>query len=60
MLSSRSPQPCSAGPLWPLVVILGEIADRVVRERAAAETEISPETRIGAGSDPLARGDGAR
>ncbi len=46
-------------PLWPLTVILGDVARRVDRQRAAEYTEISPETRRSAGSDPAAPGETA-
>jgi hypothetical protein len=40
------------GPLWPLTVVLGEIACRLERNRADTHTQDSPETRHAAGSDP--------
>jgi len=35
-----TPGPAEVSPLWPLVVLLGEIAIRVERERAAASMAI--------------------
>ncbi|MDP9355371.1 MAG: hypothetical protein M3Q71_17550 [Chloroflexota bacterium] len=49
----------AASPLWPLTVILGDVARRVERQRAAEHTEASPETRHSAGSDPAAPGETA-
>ena len=46
-------------PLWPVTVILGEIAQRVERQRAGEHVETSPETRHHAGSDPTAPGEAA-
>lgn len=43
-------------PLWGLITILGDIATRIERQRAAEQTEESPETRRGAGSDPTSCG----
>lgn len=48
-----TPAPLPAtDPLWPLTVILGDIARRVERHRAAEHTQCSPETRRGTGGDP--------
>ena len=52
-------QDAADSPLWPLTCILGDIARRVERERAAGQTQETPETRRGAGSDPAARGGAA-
>ncbi len=52
-------QDATASPLWPLTVILGDVARRVERQRAAEHTETSPETRRSAGSDPVAPGETA-
>jgi len=41
------------GPLWPLTVVLGEIACRLERNRADMHTQDSPETRHVVGSDPV-------
>ncbi|MDP9411667.1 MAG: hypothetical protein M3P70_14465 [Actinomycetota bacterium] len=49
----------ATSPLWPLTVILGDIARRVERQRATKHTETSPETRHSAGSDPAAPGETA-
>ncbi len=49
----------ATSPLWPLTVILGDVARRVERQRAAEHTETSPETRRSAGSDPAAPGETA-
>ncbi len=46
-------------PLWPMTVILGDIAQRLERQRASEQVERSPETRCAAGSDPLASGEAA-
>ncbi len=43
--------------LWPLTVILGNIARRVERHRAAERSLTTPETRREAGSDPEPRGE---
>ena len=50
-MSSSNPLPGSGvGPLWPLTLILAEIAARVAR-RAREE---QPETEVAAGDDPAA------
>lgn len=49
----------ATSPLWPLTVILGDIARRVERQRANEHTQTSPETRRSAGSDPAALGETA-
>ncbi len=46
-------------PLWALTVVLGDVARRVERHRAAEQTETSPETRRSPGSDPAAPGETA-
>lgn len=56
--SSRERAPeIIAHPLWGLTMILGDIATRVERQRSSEQTEDSPETRRGAGSDPTAGGE---
>ncbi len=46
-------------PLWPMTVILGDIAQRLKRQRASQHVEISPETCRTTGNDPLAPGEAA-
>ena len=57
-MNPRSPEPAAASaagptahPLWPLVVILGEIAARVARQQA---TELAANEDV-AGRRPVAR-----
>ncbi|MDP9359290.1 MAG: hypothetical protein M3R02_29195 [Chloroflexota bacterium] len=54
---STPPHIPAGHPLWPLTVILGDVARRIERQRAAEHTETSPETRRVAGSDPAAPGE---
>ena len=54
--TQRDDRDATASPLWPLTVILGDVATRLERQRAAEQTHGSPETRRGAGSDPAAGG----
>ena len=60
---NRAPLPdrdvVTAGPLWPLTLILGDIAARVERRKAEEHADTSSETRRGAGSDPAPRGEAA-
>jgi len=57
MARTSPPEPDgTASPLWPLTVILGDVARRLERQRATTHTETSPETRTGAGADPAAPG----
>ena len=44
-------------PLWGLTCVLGDIAVRVTRRRAAEQAKQTPETRRGAGSDPVSGGE---
>ncbi len=55
-ISDPAPSIC-ADPLWALTVILGDIADRVERHRAAEHVLQTPETRRAAGSDPAPPGE---
>ncbi len=48
--------PAAASPLWGLVLILGEIAERVERRRAEDLTAESSETRRAPGADSSAQG----
>ncbi len=47
----------STDALWAVTTVLGDIAVRVARRRAAEHATETPETRCGAGSDPLPRGE---
>ena len=47
-------------PLWGLACVLGDIAVRVTRQRATEHTGQTPETRRGAGSDPVSGREAAR
>ncbi len=60
--NNRRPEPDDAttSPLWPLVTILGDIAVRVTRRRADEHAGETPETRRGAGSDPVSGNGGTR
>ncbi len=55
----RPPIPAT-DPLWGLTCVLGEIAVRVTRRRAAEHGDGTPDTRRGAGSDPSAPTGGTR
>ncbi len=57
-ITTSAPNP-AVHPLWGLTVVLGDVARRVERQRAAEHTETSPETRRSAGSDPAAPGETA-
>lgn len=50
----------STDALWGVTCVLGDIARRVARRRAAEHATETPETRRGAGSDPLPRGEATR
>jgi len=60
--NGRSPETNDAtlSPLWPLVTILGDIAVRVSRRKADEHAVETPETRRGAGCDPVSGGEVAR
>ena len=61
MARTSPPEPDgTASPLWPLTVILGDVARRLERQRATTHTETSPETRRGAGTDPVSGGEAAQ
>ncbi len=47
-------------PLWPVALILGEIAERLERRRAEEHAVGPVEDQNGAGRDPRSRRDGAR
>jgi hypothetical protein len=49
----------AADPWWAVTSVLGDIATRITRRRAAEHTAETPETRRGAGSDPVPRGERA-
>jgi len=48
-----------ASPLWPLTVVLGEIARRIERHRTAEHGDPTTETRRTAGDEPAAREEAA-
>lgn len=51
------PPTTAADPLWGLTCILGDVAQRIERHRAAEHVLQTPETRRAAGSDPAAAGE---
>ena len=50
----------ASDPLWALTCVLGDIAVRVSRRKADARTAETPETRRGAGSDPVSGGEASK
>ncbi len=56
----ESPTHGAADPWWAVTCVLGDIAGRIARRRAAEHAIETPETRRGAGSDPLPRGEATR
>ena len=57
--TGRADREAMASPLWPLVVILGDVARRVKRHRLAEQAEANPDAGSAGGGDPAARGEAA-
>ncbi len=58
-MSESGEEATSASPLWPLAVVLGEIACRIERHRMAEHSTPPSEKRCAAGSCPAAREEAA-
>lgn len=51
------PYALPSDPFWGVACVLADIARRVARRRAAEHATDTPETRYGAGRDPVPRGE---